>query len=63
MLIIHSDDDRSVPVQQAVDMAAALKEAGIRHRSVHYTDSGHMRLTDEFVGEILSFITELEDEP
>ncbi len=63
MLIIHSDDDRSVPVLQAIDMAAALKDAGIRHRFVHYTDSGHMRLTDEVVGETLSFIAELEDEP
>src|SRR5262245_52381504 len=57
MLIIHSDDDQSVPVQQAVDMAAALAKAGIKHKFVRYKDRGHMRLIDEVVKEMLAFIS------
>jgi acetyl esterase/lipase len=60
MLIIHSDDDESVPVQQAQDMVAALKKAGVRHRFVHYKDQGHMRLTDLVVKEMLDFIADVE---
>jgi acetyl esterase/lipase len=48
-LIIHSDDDKSVPVQQAVDMSEKLKAAKVQHRFVHYTDRGHMGITDEVV--------------
>ena len=60
MLIIHSDDDQSVPVQQAVDMAAALAKSGVRHKFVRYKDRGHMRLTDEVLKEMLAFIAEVE---
>jgi dipeptidyl aminopeptidase/acylaminoacyl peptidase len=60
MLIMHSDDDQSVPVQQAVDMAAALAKAGLKHKFVRYKDQGHMRLTDEVVNEMLAFIADIE---
>ena len=60
MLVIHSDDDESVPVQQAHDMVAALKKAGVKHKFVHYKDRGHMRLTDEVVKEMLDFIADIE---
>jgi acetyl esterase/lipase len=60
MLIIHSDDDESVPVQQAHDMVAALERAGVKHRFVHYKDQGHMRLTDQVVKEMLDFIADIE---
>lgn len=59
-LIIHSDDDKSVPVQQAADMVAKLKSAGVQHRYVHYTDRGHMGITDEVVKEARAFIAEVE---
>ena len=58
--MIHSDDDKSVPVQQAVDMAAKLKAAGVHHRFVHYTDRGHMGITDEVIAEARKFIAEME---
>ena len=32
LLVIHSDDDKSVPVQQAADMVEKLKAAGVQHR-------------------------------
>jgi acetyl esterase/lipase len=60
ILIIHSDDDRSVPIQQAVDMVAKLKAAGVRHRFVHYADRGHMGLTEDVVKEARAFIADLE---
>ena len=60
ILIVHSDDDRSVPIQQAVDMAAALKDAGVHHRFVHYEDRGHMSVTDEVKEHTLAFIAEVE---
>ena len=60
ILVIHSDDDRSVPVQQAIDMVKALEAARIQHRFVHYTDRGHMGLTDEVLKEARAFIDEVE---
>jgi acetyl esterase/lipase len=60
ILIIHSDDDKSVPVQQAVDMVEKLKATGVRHKFVHYTDRGHMGITDEVVKEARAFIAEIE---
>ena len=60
MLIIHSDDDRSVPVQQAVDFVDKLKAAAVIHRFVRYTDRGHMGITDEVVKEARAFIATVE---
>jgi len=60
ILIVHSDDDRSVPVDQAIDMAEVLDSENIHHRFVHYTDRGHMSVTDEVMEETLDFIAEVE---
>jgi dipeptidyl aminopeptidase/acylaminoacyl peptidase len=51
LLIIHSDDDRSVPIKQAVDMSAAVEKAGVKHRFVHYKDKGHMGITPDVIRE------------
>jgi acetyl esterase/lipase len=60
LLVIHSDDDKSVPVQQATDMVEKLKAAGVQHRYVHYTDKGHMGITDDVIREARAFIAEVE---
>lgn len=60
ILVIHSDNDRSVPVQQAIDMVAKLAAAGARHRFVRYTDKGHMGITDDVIKEARAFIAEVE---
>ena len=60
LLVIHSDDDKSVPVQQAADMVEKLKAAGVQHRYVHYTDRGHMGITDDVIKEARAFIAEVE---
>lgn len=59
-LVIHSDDDKSVPIQQAVDYAGKLKAAGVASRFVHYTDKGHMGITDDVIREARAFIAEQE---
>ncbi len=59
-LVIHSDDDRSVPIQQAVDFAEALKKAGVQTRFTHYTDKGHMGITDDVIRDARNFIAEVE---
>ena len=60
VIVIHSDDDKSVPIQQAVDMVDRLKASGVHHRFVHFTDRGHMGITDEVIKEARAFIAEVE---
>ena len=60
ILVVHSDDDRSVPIDQAVEMAAALEAADVFHRFIHYEDRGHMSVTDEVIEHTLAFIAEVE---
>lgn len=60
ILVIHSDDDKSVPIGQAVDMVEKLKRSGVTHRFVHYTDRGHMGITEDVIKEARAFIAELE---
>jgi acetyl esterase/lipase len=60
ILVIHSDDDKSVPVQQAVDFVGKLKAANVPHRFVHYTDRGHMGITEEVIKEARAFIADQE---
>jgi alpha-L-fucosidase 2 len=59
ILILHSDNDGSVPVQQAIDMAAALEKAGAKHRLSIYKGQGHMRVTDDVIKESRAFIEEI----
>jgi dipeptidyl aminopeptidase/acylaminoacyl peptidase len=60
ILVIHSDDDKSVPVQQATDFVEKLKATGVQHRYVHFTDKGHMGITDDVIKEARAFIAEVE---
>lgn len=60
ILVIHSDDDKPVPIQQAVNMVDKLKASGVHHRFVHFTDRGHMGITDEVIREARAFIAEVE---
>lgn len=56
LLIVHSDTDRSAPIQQAVDMADALAQAGAPFEFLHYKGRGHMSVTDEVVDASTAFI-------
>jgi acetyl esterase/lipase len=58
LLVIHSDDDGSVPLQQALDMAAALELAKAPHRLSVHKKKGHLRVTAEVIQEARAFIEE-----
>ena len=57
-LILHSDDDPSIPIEQTLRMVAALEAAGAPHKFLHYRDRGHLFISDEIIGESLEFIAE-----
>jgi dipeptidyl aminopeptidase/acylaminoacyl peptidase len=59
ILILHSDNDGSVPVQQAIDMAAALEKAKAPHRLSLHKKKGHMRVTEDVIRETRAFIEEI----
>lgn len=56
LLIIHSDNDRSVPIQNALGMVEALKNADASYSFHRYPDAGHMGITDEVIERALAFI-------
>ena len=59
ILVIHADNDRSVPVKQALEMVQALEKAKVKHRFAHSTDKGHMGITPYVIEEALAFIAEV----
>jgi len=60
ILILHSDDDKSVPIQQALDMVQVLGKAKVRHQFVHFKDKGHMAITDDVIRETRVFIANVD---
>ena len=56
MLLFHSDDDSSVPIKQALEMAQALEANNVEHEFVHYEDQGHLLITDDVMQKTLDFI-------
>ena len=56
ILILHSDNDRSVPIANALMMVEALKTAGANHTFHRYPKAGHMQVTDEVIKRSLEFI-------
>jgi len=60
ILFLHSDDDKIVPVEQAIELDKALTAAHVYHKFVHYGDKGHMGFTEDNIHAALSFIAELE---
>jgi dipeptidyl aminopeptidase/acylaminoacyl peptidase len=59
ILILHSDNDGSVPVQQALEMAEALEKAKAVHRLSIHKKKGHMRITEDVIKETRAFIEEI----
>lgn len=56
LLILHSDNDRSVPINNALGMVEALKKASATHSFHRYPDAGHMGITDEVIARAREFI-------
>jgi acetyl esterase/lipase len=58
LLILHSDNDRSVPIANALLMVEALKKSGAQHTFHRYPQAGHMQITEEVIARSLEFIKE-----
>lgn len=56
ILILHSDNDRSVPIENALLMVDALKKAGATHTFHRDPEKGHMGITDEVIARTRDFI-------
>jgi len=60
MLLLHSEDDQAVPLQQALNMVSELARAGSPHRFVQWADKGHVGILPEVVEEARAFIAYVE---
>lgn len=62
ILILHSMDDHSIPVEQAKQMHRALLETlhDAPYPAKIFADQGHMLITDTVIDQILSFIASIE---
>jgi alpha-L-fucosidase 2 len=58
LLILHSDNDQSVPIDNALGMVEALKKAGASHVFHRYPTMGHMGINEEVIARSLEFIKE-----
>ena len=63
LLILHSDNDKSVPIANALTMIEVLEKAGARHTFHRYPEMGHMGINDEVIKQSLAFITEVSAKP
>ena len=60
LCIIHSDNDHSVPIDNALGMVEALQEKGAKHVVHRYPEAGHMGITEEVIQRTLEFIEGVE---
>jgi acetyl esterase/lipase len=58
LLLLHSDDDPSIPIEQVLRMQAALERACAPHQFVRYRDRGHMFITEEVIAQSRKFIAD-----
>lgn len=63
LLIFHSDNDKSVPIDNALFMVEALKKAQAPHVFHRYATSGHMDVTPEVIEKSLAFIESVSSDP
>jgi acetyl esterase/lipase len=56
LLILHSDNDKSVPIENALLMVEALKKAGATFQFHRYPEMGHMGINDEVIQKARAFI-------
>jgi alpha-L-fucosidase 2 len=63
LLILHSDNDRSVPIANALAMIDALQKAGAPYVFRRYPKMGHMGINQEVIDQSLAFIKEISAKP
>ncbi len=56
LMILHSDNDRSVPIENALGMVDALKKAEAPHVFHRYPEMGHMGINEEVILRAREFI-------
>ncbi len=56
LLVMHSDNDKSVPIANALLMIEALKKAGANFQFHRYPEMGHMGINDEVIEKTRAFI-------
>ena len=56
ILILHSDNDKSVPIENVLGMVDALKQAGAPHEFHRYPSMGHMGINEEVIARTREFI-------
>ena len=60
-LLLHSDDDPSIPIEQVLRMDVALREARAPYKFVRYRDQGHIFITEECIRQSRDYIAGFED--
>jgi acetyl esterase/lipase len=63
LLILHSDNDGSVPIGNALTMIDALQKAGAPYVFRRYPKLGHMGINQEVIDQSLAFIKEVSAKP
>ena len=58
LLVMHSDNDRSVPIANALTMVEILEKTGAKHTFHRYPEMGHMGINQEVIDKSLAFIKE-----
>jgi dipeptidyl aminopeptidase/acylaminoacyl peptidase len=56
LLVLHSDNDGSVPIANALGMVDALMKADAPHKFARYPDMGHMGINEEVILRAREFI-------
>jgi acetyl esterase/lipase len=56
LLLLHSDNDQSVPIENALLMVEALRKADAKHVFQRYPKMGHMGVNEEVIKQSLDFI-------
>jgi acetyl esterase/lipase len=56
LLILHSDNDQSVPIDNALLMVDALRKANAQFTFERYPKMGHMGINEEVIKQALAFI-------
>src|SRR5262245_10002984 len=56
LLVLHSDNDQSVPIDNALLMIEALQKAEAPHEFRRYPTMGHMGINEEVIARALEFI-------
>jgi acetyl esterase/lipase len=56
LLIMHSDNDRSVPIANALTMVEILDKSAAPHTFHRYPEMGHMGINQEVIDKSLAFI-------